>query len=128
MDLLKGVPADSVDLIMTSPPYADQRKSTYGGIHPDEYVAWWEPIAVEMQRVLRRFRLETGHILAPPKSIIEEDDEHPVGIIGEIFGDDLRASEGVGEGSRSSLGVFPVLGDGGGDEVLPLVGLDDTDA
>ena len=26
-----------VDLIVTSPPYADQRKDTYGGIHPDEY-------------------------------------------------------------------------------------------
>jgi hypothetical protein len=25
-----------VDLVFTSPPYADQRKKTYGGIHPDE--------------------------------------------------------------------------------------------
>ena len=35
--LLKRLPADSVDLIFTSPPYADQRKKTYGGIHPAEY-------------------------------------------------------------------------------------------
>ena len=27
---------DSVNLIVTSPPYADQRRNTYGGIHPDE--------------------------------------------------------------------------------------------
>jgi site-specific DNA-methyltransferase (adenine-specific) len=34
---LKKLANNSVDLIVTSPPYADQRKSTYGGIHPDEY-------------------------------------------------------------------------------------------
>lgn len=33
----------SVNLIVTSPPYADQRKGNYGGIHPDEYVAWFLP-------------------------------------------------------------------------------------
>jgi DNA modification methylase len=31
---LKLLADNSVDLIVTSPPYADQRKSTYGGIHP----------------------------------------------------------------------------------------------
>jgi len=35
---LKNIPDNSVDLIITSPPYADQRKSTYGGVHPDKYV------------------------------------------------------------------------------------------
>jgi len=29
---LKKIPDNSVDLIVTSPPYADQRVSTYGGI------------------------------------------------------------------------------------------------
>jgi len=38
---LSHLPDNSVDLIVTSPPYADQRKSTYGGIHPDEYVQWF---------------------------------------------------------------------------------------
>lgn len=32
---------DIVDLIFTSPPYADRRKNTYGGIHPDKYVEWF---------------------------------------------------------------------------------------
>ena len=45
--------SDSVNLIVTSPPYADQRKNTYGGIHPDDYVDWWIPRADEMKRVLR---------------------------------------------------------------------------
>ena len=43
----------SVSLIVTSPPYTDQRRSTYGGIHPDEYVRWWLPHAEQMQQVLR---------------------------------------------------------------------------
>ena len=29
------------DLIVTSPPYADQRARTYGGIKPQHYVEWF---------------------------------------------------------------------------------------
>ena len=47
------MPANSVDLIVTSPPYADQRTSTYGGIRPDNYVEWFIPIATELLRVLK---------------------------------------------------------------------------
>ena len=50
---LKKLGNESVDLIVTSPPYADQRKSTYGGIHADEYVEWFMPIAAELKRVLK---------------------------------------------------------------------------
>jgi len=46
-------PDKSVDLIVTSPPYADKRKSTYGGIHPDKYVEWFKPISKELHRVLK---------------------------------------------------------------------------
>lgn len=42
----------SVQLIVTSPPYADQRKNTYGGIAPDSYVEWFMPIAAQLHRVL----------------------------------------------------------------------------
>jgi len=52
-EMLKNVPDDSVDLIFTSPPYADQRKNTYGGIHPDNYVEWFLPKAEQMFRVLK---------------------------------------------------------------------------
>jgi DNA modification methylase len=44
---------ESVDLIITSPPYADSRKNSYGGIHPDKYVEWFMPIAGELKRVLK---------------------------------------------------------------------------
>jgi len=49
---LKKIADNSVDLIITSPPYADQRKSTYGGIHPDKYVEWFLPISEQLLRVL----------------------------------------------------------------------------
>jgi len=50
---LKKLKDNSVDLIITSPPYADQRKSTYGGIHQDEYVNWFLPISQQLLRVLK---------------------------------------------------------------------------
>ena len=50
---LKRLADNSVDLIVTSPPYADQRKQTYGGVAPDEYVAWFLPISAELLRVLK---------------------------------------------------------------------------
>ena len=49
---LGDLPDDSVQLIMTSPPYADRRKRTYGGPLPDKYVEWFLPIAAELKRVL----------------------------------------------------------------------------
>ncbi len=51
--VLKKLPDNSVDLIFTSPPYADQRKNTYGGIHPDKYVEWFLPISEQLLRVLK---------------------------------------------------------------------------
>ncbi|MCU0425058.1 MAG: site-specific DNA-methyltransferase [Candidatus Kapabacteria bacterium] len=52
-ELMCEIPDNSVDLIFTSPPYADQRKSTYGGVTPDEYVDWFLPISAELLRVLK---------------------------------------------------------------------------
>ena len=51
--VLKNLPSESVDLIFTSPPYADQRQKTYGGVKPDEYVDWFLPKADEFFRVLK---------------------------------------------------------------------------
>lgn len=52
LDGLKNLPDQSVNLIVTSPPYADARKKTYGGVKVDEYVEWFLPYAQEMKRVL----------------------------------------------------------------------------
>jgi len=51
--VLQRLPNACVDLIVTSPPYADQRSSTYGGIHPDKYVEWMLPRTAQMFRVLK---------------------------------------------------------------------------
>lgn len=50
---LKLLEDNSVDLIVTSPPYADQRKNTYGGISTNKYVDWFLPISAELLRVLK---------------------------------------------------------------------------
>ncbi|WP_218672509.1 hypothetical protein [Salmonella enterica] len=39
---LKMLQSDSIDLIVTSPPYADQRKKTYGGVSADKYVEFFQ--------------------------------------------------------------------------------------
>lgn len=52
LDLLAGVPDGIADLVITSPPYADQRKQTYGGVPIDRYVEWFMPIAKQLHRVL----------------------------------------------------------------------------
>jgi len=52
LDVLNALPDGSVDLIFTSPPYADRRAKVYGGVRPEEYVEWFLPIADQMYRVL----------------------------------------------------------------------------
>lgn len=50
---LKEMADNSINLIVTSPPYADSRASTYGGVKPDDYVDWFLPIGAELLRVLK---------------------------------------------------------------------------
>jgi len=49
----KRFPNKSVDLIVTSPPYADKRKNSYGGVSPKKYVEWFLPISEQLYRVLK---------------------------------------------------------------------------
>lgn len=42
-DVLTNFPKNRINLIVTSPPYADNRKKTYGGIHPNKFVEWMLP-------------------------------------------------------------------------------------
>jgi len=53
LHVLRNYPDQCIDLIVTSPPYADQRTSTYGGIKPDDYVNWFLPRAEQFLRVLK---------------------------------------------------------------------------
>ena len=51
--LLRSLPDDSVDFVITSPPYADNRKSTYQGVPMDQYVEWFTPYTAEILRSLK---------------------------------------------------------------------------
>ncbi len=52
-DVLKTIDDNSIDLIVTSPPYANCREKTYGGIPPDEYVDWFLPRSEQFLRILK---------------------------------------------------------------------------
>lgn len=51
--ILPTLSENSIDLVVTSPPYADQRNDSYGGIKPDDYVNWFMPISKELLRALK---------------------------------------------------------------------------
>lgn len=53
LEVLRHFEDGKFDLIVTSPPYADRRAKTYGGIRPAEYVEWFLPRAAEFLRVLQ---------------------------------------------------------------------------
>lgn len=53
LEVLKTFPKECIDFIVTSPPYADRRAHTYGGISPAKYVTWFIQIADELKRVLK---------------------------------------------------------------------------
>lgn len=72
LEVLKGLPDNSIDLIVTSPPYSDQRKNTYGGIHPDKYVEWFLPICDELFRVLK----PTGTFILNIKERVVQGERH----------------------------------------------------
>lgn len=52
-DELSAFPENTFDLIVTSPPYADQRHNTYGGIKPADYPEWFTARSAEFLRVLK---------------------------------------------------------------------------
>ena len=69
---LKNLADNSIDLIVTSPPYADSRKNTYGGIKPDKYVEWFLPISRELFRVLK----PTGTFILNIKEKVVNGERH----------------------------------------------------
>ena len=70
--VLKSLPENSIDLISTSPPYADQRTNTYGGIRPDRYVSWFMPKADEFLRILK----PTGSFILNIKERVVDGERH----------------------------------------------------
>ena len=52
LELLRSMPTGSVNLVMTSPPYALHFKKEYGNANKSDYVDWLLPFAREINRVL----------------------------------------------------------------------------
>lgn len=52
--LLASMPSDSVDLVVTSPPYALHFKKEYGNVAKEAYVEWFRPFGREIFRVLKQ--------------------------------------------------------------------------
>jgi site-specific DNA-methyltransferase (adenine-specific) len=50
---LKRIPDTSVDLIITSPPYADKRSDCFEVVRAKDYTKWFLPISGELLRILR---------------------------------------------------------------------------
>lgn len=53
LERMKKIESGSVDMILTSPPYADRRKKCYEGKHSSEYVDWFLEFATEFMRILK---------------------------------------------------------------------------
>jgi DNA modification methylase len=70
---LPSLPAASVDLIVTAPPYADARRRSYGGVSPDDYVQWFLPISEQLRRVLK----PTGTFMLNIKEKCVGGERHP---------------------------------------------------
>ena len=69
---LADTPDDTFDLVFTSPPYADRRAKTYGGVKPEKYVEWFVPRAAEFLRVLK----PTGTFVLNIKEKVEKGQRH----------------------------------------------------
>jgi site-specific DNA-methyltransferase (adenine-specific) len=72
LDILKEYPDDTFDLIVTSPPYADKRKNTYGGIAPGKYVQWFLPRGEQLLRALK----PTGTFILNIKEKADNGERH----------------------------------------------------
>jgi site-specific DNA-methyltransferase (cytosine-N4-specific) len=63
LQLLAELPDNSIDLVLTSPPFALQRQKTYGNVEETAYIAWIKPFGQEVLRVLKEsgsFVLDLG--------------------------------------------------------------------
>jgi site-specific DNA-methyltransferase (cytosine-N4-specific) len=53
LDFMRQLPDNSVDLVVTSPPYALHFKKEYGNADQRDYIAWFLPFAYEIKRIIK---------------------------------------------------------------------------
>jgi DNA modification methylase len=67
-DVERIMNGEKANCVITSPPYAMQRKDDYGGIHPDEYPGWFFQVASNIYRVLA----DSGSFFVNIKEYVED--------------------------------------------------------
>lgn len=67
---MSEVATESINLVVTSPPYVNLRKN---GIHPDKYVEWFAPFCEEIKRVL----VKNGNFVLNINEVIVKSIVHP---------------------------------------------------
>lgn len=68
MSLLQRIPSESIDLVITSPPFALTRKKEYGNEPIERYLEWFTPFCLEIKRILKTngsFVLDIGGAWVP---------------------------------------------------------------
>ncbi len=72
LKLIQSIPENSINLIITSPPFALTRKKEYGNESAEKYIEWFLPFAYEFKRVLVEngsFVLDLGGAYLPGNPI-----------------------------------------------------------
>ncbi len=69
-EYLQDTKDDSINMVVTSPPYVNLRKI---GVHPDKYVEWFLPFAESIKRVL----VEDGNFILNINEVIVKGIVHP---------------------------------------------------
>src|SRR6266849_3864014 len=52
LEILRAIPDNAINAVITSPPYALHFKKEYGNASKNDYVEWFLPFATEIFRVL----------------------------------------------------------------------------
>lgn len=106
LEVMKTMPGGSVDLVVTSPPYADARKKTYGGVSPDEYAGWFLPRSEQILRVLK----EDGTFILNIKEKVVDGERHTyvIDLVKELKGQGwLWTEEFIWSKTNCSPGKWP---------------------
>ena len=53
LEFMRQLPDDSIDLVVTSPPYALHFKKEYGNASQQDYIDWFVPFASEIKRLIK---------------------------------------------------------------------------
>jgi DNA modification methylase len=74
LKLMRELPDNSIDLVITSPPYSDLKTYIdFKGIHPDEYVDWFLPFCKEIERIIK----PTGSFILNINDKVQNGFRHP---------------------------------------------------